>query len=98
MKKVLFAAIAAMTLLFSACGPKDVTNVDLNTLDNTINKCWKIVYTYSGISAASYVWCTERECVWTLQESQKLVTIGKYTYEAAAASDEEACYKLDDDK
>lgn len=98
MKKSIFALFCGLVCLFAVSCTKGINDVDPATLDNTINKCWAITYTYSGISATDYVWCTERECVETLQMSQKLVSVGKYTYKhIVAAGDADACYKLSED-
>ena len=93
MKKILFVAIAAMTLMFSACS-KNAKDVDINTLDNTINRCWSWTWTYAGVTATNYLWGTEREVAQVLQEAQKMTPVGTYSYKPASAADEEACYKL----
>ena len=93
MKKFLFIAVAAVAMLFTACKGKDAASIDPNSVDNVTNKCWEITYTLKGVSASSYVWGTERECVVALQTSAKLVTVGKYTYKATSITDADACYK-----
>jgi len=92
MKKYLFIAVAAVAMLFTSCA-KNAVDIDPNSVDNTINKCWEIVYTYSGVSASSFVWGTERECVVALQSAAKLVKVGKYTYKVTTISDADACYE-----
>lgn len=99
MKKSIFAILAGVVcLVMVACSSKgnEIDGLDPQTLDNTVEKCWEIIYTYSGQSASSYIWATEKECVEVLQESQKMVGVGKYTYKASSAKDANACYELDE--
>jgi len=75
-------------------GSADLMTIDPETLNNTINKCWAITYTYAGISATDYIWSTERECVMALQQAQKMISTGTYSYKPASANDENSCYQL----
>lgn len=101
MKKSIYAIFAGLVcLMMVACSSKgkEIEGIDPSTLDNKVEKCWEITYSYGGQSASSYVWATERICVETLQEAQKtLVGVdGKYTYKESSAKDAEACYQLDE--
>lgn len=96
MKKTIFAVVAVMALLLPSC-KKDVKDIDLNTLDNTTNKCWEFTYEVKvmGISgtATNYIWGTERECVAALQLAAK-ATNGDASYKEVAGKNEDACYEL----
>lgn len=96
MKKTIFAVVAIMALLLPSC-KKGVKDIDLNTLDNTTNKCWEYTYEVKvmGISATAtnYVWGTERDCVAALQLAAK-ATNGDASYKEVAGKDEDACYEL----
>lgn len=95
MKKTIFAVVAVMALLFTSC-EKNVKNIDASKLDNTVNKCWKITFSKFGVSASSYMWCTERECVEALQTSSAWASVNA-SYSVAAAADADACYKLEEE-
>ena len=96
MKKTIFAVVAIMALLLPSC-KKDVKDIDLNTLDNTTNKCWEYTYEVKakGISATitNYIWGTERECVAVLQLAAKGAN-GAASYKEVAGKDADACYEL----
>ena len=99
MKKSIYAIFAGLVcLMMVACSSKgnEIDGLDPSTLDNKVEKCWEIIYSYGGQSASSYMWGTERICVETLQQSQKMVGVGKYTYKESSAKDAEACYQLDE--
>ena len=95
MKKTIFAAVAIMALLLPSC-KKDVKDIDLNTLDNTTNKCWEYTYEVKvkGISATitNYIWGTERECVAVLKLAAK--GANGASYKEVAGKDADACYEL----
>lgn len=95
MKKCIFAVVAVMALLLTSC-EKNVKNIDPSQLDNTVNRCWKITFSKFGVSASTYMWCTERECVEALQTSSAFAGVNA-SYSVAAASDADACYQLDED-
>lgn len=93
-----FAVLAAMALGLASC-KKDVTNIDPSTLDNTVEKCWKVTYKttvggYSG-TTETYEWATERALVIELQAEQKYSEgYLKCSYQAASNyKDSESCYK-----
>lgn len=99
MKKSIFAIFAGLAcLMMVACSSKgkEINGLDPQTLDDKVEQCWEIVYSYGGQSASSYMWGTERECVIALQEAQKMVGVGKYTYKSSSAKDAEACWQLDE--
>jgi len=99
MKKSIFAIVAGLVcLMMVACSSKgkDIDGLDPQSLDDKVEQCWEIIYSYGGQSASSYMWLTERECVITLQEAQKRVGVGKYTYKSSSAKDAQACWELDE--
>lgn len=74
----------------------DITNIDLNTLDNIVYKCWEYTITAYGVSASSYIWATERQCVEALQRSVAYNSNLKCTYKQASVYDAESCYALEE--
>lgn len=92
MKKTIFAVVAIMALLLPSC-KKGVKDIDLNTLDNTTNKCWEYTYKISVASVTEYIWGTERDCVAALQIATKLAG-GDASYKEVAGKNEDACYEL----
>ena len=94
MKKLMFALMCVVAMTLASCGGNDPVNKRLEDCDNTVYRCWELTYTYMGASASSYTWCTEWQIVYVLQESQKNVPVGKYSYKEAPANTEEACEKL----
>ena len=84
MKKVLLALLCIIGLAFAACTPRNnVENLDVNKLDNTVEKCWE----------------TEYEIGLALKTAQEIMgNLAKYSYKPSNAADEESCYALDGDE
>jgi len=72
----------------------DIIYINLNTLDNIVYKCWEYTYTVYGVSASSYIWSTERQCVAALQQVMSRQNNIQCTYKQASVYDEESCYAL----
>ena len=97
MKKLMFALMCVFAMTLASCGGNDPSIKNLDDCDNTVYRCYELIYTFSGVSSSAFIWCTEWQIVATLQESQKYVSMGKYTYkEAPQAGDEDACERLDE--
>ncbi len=99
MKKVVFMMLACIGLLFASCksNGNSVEDIDASKLDNTVEKCWKITYSYMGQSASEYVWCTEKVAVLSMQYALDEVGVGSYKYSEANAKDEDSCEDKNED-
>ena len=100
MKKVLLALLCIIGLAFAACTPRNnVENLDVNKLDNTVEKCWEITTTVGGYSESYHEWGTEYEIGLALKTAQEIMgNLAKYSYKPSNAADEESCYALDGDE
>lgn len=100
MKKVLLALLCIIGLAFAACTPRnDVANLDVNKLDNTVEKCWEITTTVGGYSESYHDWGTEYEIGLALKTAQEIMgNFAKYSYKPSNAADEDSCYALDGDE
>lgn len=97
MKKVLLALLCVIGLAFAACTTRNgVENLNVDKLDNTVEKCWEITCTVSGYSESYHEWGTEYAIGLALKNAQELMgNLAKYSYKPSNASDEESCYALD---
>lgn len=99
MKKYIFALMCAASMLFVSCnGGTDVSQVDVNTLDNTTVKCWEVTMTVNSLTTTQFAWMTERMLVEQLQfqvnMSKQANVEMKATYKQANANTEDACEEL----
>ena len=98
--------LAAVVLMgCNAVAGNDPDKKDLNSLDKTTLKCWKVTETvsYMGITAKEegYVWSTEYDLVKYLKGSGNQGVMGvsattRYS-EVTNATTEEACEKLEEE-
>ncbi|MBQ7663955.1 MAG: hypothetical protein IJS43_01885 [Bacteroidaceae bacterium] len=101
-KKLYLALLCVAAITFTSCGNdvvkgSTVDNIDLETLDNTTEKCWEITASKGKISETTYDWGTERQIVAYLQEAQKIIgSVATYSYKANNAKNEEACLAQDE--
>ena len=94
MKKIFlsFFAVAALALTSCGGGAGNVLTMDPAQCDDTTEKCWKYTLTYAGVSADSYIWCTEKAAVEAIQTTVGSVSGYKAKLEESAAEDAAACY------
>lgn len=96
MKKLYSALLcAAAAFVLVACnGSSDVKNINLDSLDDTTEKCWQCTCKAGWYSEDTFMWGTEREVVFAMQHSE--VVGVKWSYKEASAKTEEACMELDE--
>lgn len=94
MKKIFLSFFAVAALALTSCngGGANVLNMDPAQCDDTEVKCWHYTLTYAGVSADTYVWCTEKAAVEAIQTTVAGVKGYKATLEESAAEDAAACY------
>ena len=99
MKKLFYSMLCIVAVtMFTACKGNNPDEIDLNNLDKTVEKCWKVTVTLNGVSEETYIWGTEFVVVAALKEAQSLSPV-KYTfrYSEASPKDEESCDRLNPD-
>ena len=99
MKKYLYLALFCfVAVLFAGCKGGNAVNKDLDECDKTTARCWEVTLKISGSSETSYMWGTEYDIVYAIQESYKMSgSIGTWTYKANSAANEDACLGQNDD-